>query len=218
MTEPLCIVVDDNPINAMLLEQALISRGCRTFAITEPLDAARVIADAGVTPAMIIIDQVMPELLGHQLAINLRTRLGDQCTFVAWSAAALAPEEQMVFDEVLAKPLNPEQLDSLVALLGLGHQAPPLECLSDTERSELMAIFAEATAADIQALTDALAQQDLIHAQQLHHKLEGSRAMLDLTLPALDTLKSALDRSDWMTALAALEPLHHEFRALVASH
>ncbi|MBY5920905.1 response regulator [Ferrimonas balearica] len=218
MTEPLCIVVDDNPINAMLLEQALVSRGCRTFAITEPLDAARVIEDAGVMPAMIIIDQVMPELLGHQLAINLRSRLGDQCTFVAWSAATLAPEERMVFDEVLAKPLKPEQLDNLVALLGLGHQAPPLDCLSDTERTELMAIFAEATAADIVALTDALAQQDLTHAWQLHHKLEGSRAMLDLPLTALDTLKCALDHSDCMAAQAALEPLHHELRAVVESH
>lgn len=214
MTKPLCVIVDDNPINTLLLEQALISRGCRTFAITEPLDAARVIADTGLTPAMVIIDQVMPELMGHQLAVNLRAQLGDQCTFVAWSAAALAPLERMVFDDVLSKPLNPAQLDDLVALHGLGDQPAPLESLSASERTGLVHLFTQTSDADLTALANALSQRALAEALQLHHKLDGSRAMLDLALPSLPHLEQALRQQNWAAAKALLPTLRREVLAV----
>ncbi|MBY6223865.1 response regulator [Ferrimonas balearica] len=197
MTEPLCIVVDDNAINAMLLEQALLARGCRTYALTCPLTVEQVISDCGETPAMVVIDQCMPELPGHLLARNLRGRFGDQCLMVAWSGSALPAEAHMAFDEVLEKPINAIQLDRLVASFGLGDQPAPMDALSAAEQAQLLHLFADTTAEDLRQLARAIMRKDAGQAQALHHKMEGCRAMLALEMPSLSTMGEAIREQDW---------------------
>ncbi|MBY6188646.1 response regulator [Marinobacter hydrocarbonoclasticus] len=214
MTEPLCVVIDDNPINALLLEQALVSRGCRTFALTDPLQAESIIADAGVAPALCIIDQYMPELPGHQLAAHLRARFGDACCYVAWSAAVLGEPERMAFDEVLDKPLNSASLDALLALLGLGHDAGPMATLTAAERRELLALFAQCTGDDLNHLGTALLSHNAQAAAHWLHKVEGSRAMLGLPLPALVEVREAVADNHWDKATAALVRVQSELAML----
>ncbi|WP_028117539.1 response regulator [Ferrimonas senticii] len=115
--QPWCVIVDDNPVNTMLLEQALLLQGVKVTVINNPLIVEQVIDDSGLMPQLVILDQCMPELAGHQLANNLRRRLGSGCRCYAWTAVVLSESQQSAFDGQLHKPYSPKQLELLLQSL-----------------------------------------------------------------------------------------------------
>ncbi|MCL4692596.1 MAG: response regulator [Candidatus Hydrogenedentes bacterium] len=121
------LVVDDNQTNRAVLSQQLNRWGCHCEVVADgrsALDAIRVRASAGTPFDLVLIDSLMPEMDGQQLASAIRADavLGDPVLVMITSSARRGEASrfhELGFVAYLTKPVKRSQLyDCLRAALG----------------------------------------------------------------------------------------------------
>jgi DNA-binding NtrC family response regulator len=112
------IVVDDEPIIADTLVDILNGEGYRAVAVSDGASALK--WAAMIKPDAVISDDKMPDLNGIDTAKEI-LKLLPQCRIILFSGHAASTEllndaKKDGFEfEVLAKPVNPDQLLSMLA-------------------------------------------------------------------------------------------------------
>jgi PAS domain S-box-containing protein len=129
------VIVDDEPVLAQLLADALTQFGFRTRAFLRPDDALAAIAAAPDSVDAVVTDQGMPRLTGEELAERLQAvRPGIPVVLLTGYAPLLTPDRLAAsgITEVLAKPVSCRRLaEVLVRLTQTGRPqtaaaAPPV--------------------------------------------------------------------------------------------
>lgn len=112
------IVVDDEPVIADTLVDILNGEGYRAVAVSDGASALR--WAAMIKPDAVISDVMMPDLNGIDTAKEI-LKLLPQCRIILFSGHAASTEllDKARMDgfefEVLAKPVNPDRLLSMLA-------------------------------------------------------------------------------------------------------
>lgn len=117
------LVVDDNPTSLEILKDVCDSFGFETLAIGSPLEAVEVLKNKEFTPDIIVLDYLMPELNGVELAKLLKDKKLIKDTHSILMVSAFG-KENIIQDalkagvsEFLDKPINPSFFYN--AILGL---------------------------------------------------------------------------------------------------
>ncbi len=112
----LILVVDDHPINRMLLSDQLGSLGYRVKTAQDGVDALNVISRSEID--IVLTDVNMPNMDGYRLTQRLR-QLGQTFPVVGVTANALAEEKQRCMeagmDNCLSKPVTMDVLQQALA-------------------------------------------------------------------------------------------------------
>ncbi|WP_369310800.1 two-component system sensor histidine kinase RcsC [Providencia rettgeri] len=99
------LIVDDHPINRMLLSEQLANIGFSTATAVDGIDALKYLKNNHAD--IVLSDVNMPNMDGYQLARELR-RLGETLPIIALTANAMAEEKQRCIDagmnDCLSKP------------------------------------------------------------------------------------------------------------------
>ena len=112
------LVVDDNRDAADTMAEVLRLLGC---AVRTAYDGPQALALAAeFLPQLVLLDLDMPGMSGYEVARTLRSRAGDQQPLAAAVTGYGAPEDrrrthEAGFDAHLAKPVDPAQLQRLIA-------------------------------------------------------------------------------------------------------
>jgi two-component system cell cycle sensor histidine kinase/response regulator CckA len=115
------LVVDDEPVIRAYVSRTLTLAGLQVAVARDGREALRLVADGLVRPTVVVTDIEMPEMNGIELAarlLALRPRLrivmmtGDPARA---EAARLHPS---IVDEVLLKPMRPDELVRAVRPVG----------------------------------------------------------------------------------------------------
>lgn len=110
-SEHVILVVDDHPINRLLLSEQLMTLGYRTRTAKDGLDALEVLKVDDTD--LVLTDINMPNLDGYGLARELR-RQGKTYPIIGLTANALVKEQQQCLeagmDDCLSKPITLEEL------------------------------------------------------------------------------------------------------------
>ncbi|GLR10734.1 two-component system sensor histidine kinase RcsC [Mixta theicola] len=113
----LLLVVDDHPINRMLLSDQLSSLGYRVKTAQDGVDALNVISRSEID--IVLTDVNMPNMDGYRLTQRLR-QLGQTFPIIGVTANALAEEKQRCMeagmDNCLSKPVTLDTLKTSLAI------------------------------------------------------------------------------------------------------
>ena len=120
LTPRLALVVDDQPTNR-LLAATLLKRWGWTVLEAESGEAALLLSGEHAF-RLVLLDISMPGLSGEETCTRLRaTATGQTATTIAYTAHAFPEDRARLlgggFDEVLVKPINRQQLETMVAEL-----------------------------------------------------------------------------------------------------
>jgi CheY-like chemotaxis protein len=114
MASPRALVVDDNQDAAESFARLIELLGCEAAFVTDPRIAIDIALQ--VKPQIIFLDIGMPELDGNELARRFRAKYGWRVRIVAVTAHAEEEDRARTraagFDAHLAKPVNPEVIQS----------------------------------------------------------------------------------------------------------
>tara|TARA_B100000965_G_scaffold256684_1_gene216280 strand:- start:321 stop:827 length:507 start_codon:yes stop_codon:yes gene_type:complete len=111
------LVAEDNRVNRRLALRLLEGLGCRVKAVTNGREALEALAEADYD--LVLLDLQMPELGGLETARRIRAERTDAPRIVAMTASATADQREACYeagmDRFLAKPVDPADLEELVA-------------------------------------------------------------------------------------------------------
>ena len=114
--DSLVLLVEDNPVNALLARTLLTREGCRVQTAADGREALSLMAETCFD--LVLMDMRMPGLDGPTTARHLRAR-GDQTPIIALTANAFVEDRQACFEagmnDYLTKPLAPTALRTLLA-------------------------------------------------------------------------------------------------------
>ena len=119
-TPRLALVVDDQPTNR-LLASTLLKRWGWTVLEAESGETALALSGEHAF-RLVLLDISMPGLSGEETCTRLRASAnGQSATIIAYTAHAFPEDRARLldggFDDVLVKPINRQQLESMVAEL-----------------------------------------------------------------------------------------------------
>jgi CheY-like chemotaxis protein/signal transduction histidine kinase len=114
LTRPVVLVVDDNATTRKLVRATLVGEG---YEVAEAADGAAALAAAEhATPDLVLLDVVLPDLSGFEVAHRLRALSGwGELPILAFTAFSAADEDagRLVwagFTDVVLKPVEPARL------------------------------------------------------------------------------------------------------------
>ncbi|HET7731854.1 MAG TPA: ATP-binding protein [Usitatibacter sp.] len=220
----LVLVVDDHPINRMVLMRQVNSLGYATEAAENGLEALEKWRSGRF--ALVVTDCNMPEMNGYDLARNIREAErasgGGRIPIIACTANALGGEAENCFaagmDDYLAKPVELSQLGlKLYRWLPLAEPsaADPVDratidalCGDDEDtRHEVFEQFRAVNDEDARALRQAVQARDLEVVIHVAHRIKGASRTLgavDLAT-AGERIEEAARRGDWGGVLAGMQ-------------
>ena len=105
------VVVEDDGVILGLMRDALVDEGFSVICVERPAHAVHMLQ--GVEPALFLVDIMLPDISGMQLAIELRNSGFLDTPMVAMSASPFIVDtarKSPVFQGVLAKPFDFEEL------------------------------------------------------------------------------------------------------------
>jgi len=234
-TGRLVLVVDDHPVNRMLLAKQINTLGYAAEAAGNGLEAVDRWNLGGI--GAVITDCHMPEMDGYGLARHIREceeRHGHRrIPIIACTANAFGGVAERCFaagmDDYVVKPASLEQLrHTLQQWLALPEatetrapSADPIDgCVLaeishgdvDFER-ELLAEFWRYSADDASALRQAIAKDDLAGVVRASHRIRGSSAAVGAA--SLSSVCEELERAgretQWWTVRSTMESFDREF-------
>jgi two-component system sensor histidine kinase EvgS len=199
----LVLVVDDHPVNRMVLLRQVNALGYAAETAEDGRDALGKWSTGRF--AAVITDCNMPEMSGYELARSIRAREvaspHARTTIIACTANALGGEAEKCFaagmDDYLAKPVVLDQLaEKLAHCLPLAHRVNgsrpiDLEVLSEISggdpelNRELLARFQRYNAEDAENLREAARQKDLAQLVAYSHRIKGASKTIGATGLAL---------------------------------
>jgi CheY-like chemotaxis protein/HPt (histidine-containing phosphotransfer) domain-containing protein/anti-sigma regulatory factor (Ser/Thr protein kinase) len=240
MTRTLVLVVDDHPVNRMLLQKQLAKLGYAAEAAGDGLEAIAKLSVGGF--GAVVTDCNMPEMDGYQLARNIRAREARNgaapIPIIACTANALAGEAANCFaagmDDYLAKPVSLEQLREKLAhwLPAEGRPAPPpgaeraIEPAALAEitggdaaaEREVLAQFMRYGMEDARSLRVAIASRETEAVARFAHRIKGAAGSIGAArlASACGHVEAAGKRGDWAAILAGMGDLEHAIGGLEA--
>jgi signal transduction histidine kinase/FixJ family two-component response regulator len=239
----LLLLVDDHPINRMVLARQVRALGYAAEVAQNGLEALdRWSSDAY---ALVITDCNMPEMNGYELARHIRSceaRNGHGRTpIIACTANALGGEAQNCYaagmDDYLAKPIQLAQLAAkLEQWLPLTATRPPLAAreprIAPIDRTVLAEIsagdpgverdilerFRVYNSEDAHLLLDAIEKADLREVTHASHRIKGaSKTIGAMSLAAVcERLERASRANDWPTVSASMKDFSTELERVNA--
>lgn len=105
------VVVEDDSVILGLMRDALVDEGFSVLCAERPGDAVHMLRE--VKPALFLVDIMLPDISGMQLAKELRNSSFPTTPMVAMSASPFIVDtvrKSGLFQEVLAKPFDFEEL------------------------------------------------------------------------------------------------------------
>ena len=113
----LALVVDDQQTNRLLASALLKRLGWTVLEAADGLSALALNRENSFR--LILLDISMPGLSGEEICLQLRTaQSGTPLRIIAYTAHAFAEDRERLlaggFDDVLVKPINRQQLESMV--------------------------------------------------------------------------------------------------------
>jgi DNA-binding response OmpR family regulator len=123
------LVVDDDAPMLRTHGRVFEAHGLRPVLMADPAEA---LEEAKLrTPAVIVLDLVMPGMSGLEYVTRLRTHYGRACPpviLVSANSGQLSPLEQLMFDAIFPKPYSVDRVVTWVRRLARQHwdrrQAP----------------------------------------------------------------------------------------------
>ena len=216
------LVVDDNPVNRVVMEAMLRERG---LAVDLAEDGGEALIMLAPVHLAVFMDCQMPNIDGYEATARIRAGQsgGVRVPIIAMTAHALEGDRERCLragmDDYLSKPLRSQDLDAVIerwvrvaATDGTAEAGPLIDearvrSFNVDYRSmaeELWTVFYEATPPLIGELRDAVERGDADECRRLAHKLKGSSETVGATRMA--TLSKALEQGDG-DGLAVVEEL-----------
>ncbi|MCL4302352.1 MAG: response regulator [Anaerolineae bacterium] len=117
MTQPMALIIEDDPKLAFIFAQALRSADFETETLPDGRTARDRLAE--ITPAVVVLDLHLPYLSGRELLYHIRAdqRFVETRVILATADSVLAESLQEEADLVLLKPISPIQLRDLAKRL-----------------------------------------------------------------------------------------------------
>ena len=224
------LVVDDNPVNRVVMEAMLSQRGLAVDLAEDGGEALIMLAPAHLA---VFMDCQMPNIDGYEATARIRAGQsgGVRVPIIAMTAHALEGDRERCLragmDDYLSKPLRSEDLDAVIerwirvaATDGTAAAGP----LIDEARvrsfnvdyrnmaEELWTVFYAATPPLIGELRDAVERGDADECRRLAHKLKGSSETVGATRMA--TLSNTLEQGgpDGLAVVEELETAYDRTR------
>lgn len=116
--EKYILLVDDNTMDLRSIYQLLVHLGYKVSATTNPHEALSLFCDDPERFDVIITDQIMPEIRGHELASHIREIRKDIPIIVCTgSEGALQElqEQRTDIHEFILKPFSKSELEDAIA-------------------------------------------------------------------------------------------------------
>ena len=186
------LVVDDNPVNRVVMEAMLRERG---LAVDLAEDGGEALIMLAPVHLAVFMDCQMPNIDGYEATARIRAGEsgGVRVPIIAMTAHALEGDRERCLragmDDYLSKPLRSQDLDAVIerwvrvaATDGTAEAGPLIDearvrSFNVDYRSmaeELWTVFYEATPPLIGELRDAVERGDADECRRLAHKLKGS--------------------------------------------
>ena len=229
------LIVDDHPVNRLLLKQQLGLLGLQVEAATDGVDALALWREENFD--LVITDCHMPEMDGYALTAHIRASevgSGRRVPIIAWTANVLAEEEEHCriagMDDILTKPTDLNELRQKLA-----HWLPQLKTVDGSvsnpiapvdvpivldmkiiaqfssqhaQQAELLREFDKQNKTDLAHLNDMVLQSDTAAVKSAAHRIKGASRMMGAV--QLEQVCLAIE-----TAAARADM--HEVRRLVAA-
>ena len=219
------LVVDDHPVNRVVLARQLEALGYATVLAENGLEALARLEEGGV--GAVITDCHMPEMDGYELARQIRAReertRSPRLPVLACTANAMAGEADHCraagMDDYLAKPLTLERLRAAMRQWMPQEVLAPVFAGNPELEQEVLEQFWRYSTQDAGALKVAVSGErfrDLVHAA---HRLKGSSAAVGAQglAAACECIEQAGRRGDWPAVAAAMGAFDREWEALSAA-
>ena len=224
----LVLVVDDHPINRMLLAKQLASLGHASLVAESGTEALDLWIRGGI--AVVITDCDMPGMDGYELTRRLRaaevTAGRARTPIIAWTANALEGEAQKCFesgmDDYLVKPTRRDDLGAKLSRW-LEVRSTHADAIDLAQLRELtggdeemeravLAEFLRSSRQDAAELHAAFASRDVEQVTRIAHRLRGAAASVGahVLLRACGEIEAAGRASDMSAASGALPTLDAE--------
>jgi len=217
------LVVDDNPVNRLVVEAMLRKRGLAVDLAEDGGEALILLAPAHLA---VFMDCQMPNVDGYQATAAIRAAEGPgvHVPIIAMTARAMDGDRERCLragmDDYLSKPLRSEDLD---AVLERWVRVTPTDDSADagplldearvrsfnvdyrSMADELWTVFYRVTPPLIGELRDAVERGDDVESRRLAHKLKGSSETVGATRMA--TLSNTLEEGgpDGLAVVGELE-------------
>ena len=238
MKRALVLVVDDHPVNRMLLVKQLAKLGYAADMANDGVEAMSKLSSGGV--GAVITDCNMPEMDGYELARNIRAREARngsaRLPIIACTANALAGEAANCFaagmDDYLAKPVSLEQLREKITrwlpVEGRPPEAPrddvPIEYSALAEltggdakaQREVLSQFMRHGDDDAQSLRIAIASRQTDAIARFAHRIKGAAAAIGAArlTAACAQVEASAKRTDWPGIFAGMEEFERDMTDL----
>jgi CheY-like chemotaxis protein len=128
-TDLVVLVIDDDPAACMVIEGLVAGSTVPAKVVTTIEPARGLILCGAVEPSLLLLDIMMPEIDGFELAGQLRDILGDRMPIVVFVTASTEDGVDMRAAElghrILRKPLRQETVDGLLQMVNTGIPRPP---------------------------------------------------------------------------------------------
>ena len=194
------LVAEDNEINQKVIRQVILKAGGSVDIANNGLEAVKMLK-INNDYHLIIMDLQMPEMDGYAATKYIRNVMQLSIPIVAMTASALKDEKakciQMGMDDYLSKPFNfsfiYKRLNALLNENSNEAVAPPeeestsnllfdlsmLEEMDDDEYvEEILSLFLETMPIELNALTVAIAANELNEVYVIAHKIKSSVGLL----------------------------------------
>jgi CheY-like chemotaxis protein/HPt (histidine-containing phosphotransfer) domain-containing protein len=236
----LVLVVDDHPVNRMLLQEQLESLGYASETANDGGQALERLQQARF--GLVLTDCQMPGMDGYTLARRIRQAEAEagsaRLPIIACTAMALEGEAQKCLDagmdDVVFKPVELRPLlEKLARWLPIAQRDPALRSVDTAMISStwgcdaatirhIVDVYHRTAGEDCAALRDALARRDLDSVREVAHRMLGASRTVgarDLS-ESSERLRLAAHEGSWeaiATAIAAIEAQYAQLGAELAA-
>jgi CheY-like chemotaxis protein len=230
----LVLLVDDHPVNRMLLLRQVRTLGYAAQAAEDGVHALELWKSGRF--GLVITDCHMPHMDGYELARNIRqleAQAGrERVPIIACTANALPGEADACFaagmDDFLVKPVQlaqlTEKMDRWLAIpatanVPIDQALLTATCGGDASMvSDVLAAFRRSSEEDAAGLTQAFAAEDIAQVTQVAHRMAGASTMVGAHAfaAACQQIERASRAGDWTAVRAALPPFERERMRLAA--